>query len=183
MQITVGFDLDLTLIDPRAAVVAVAAQVAQEEGVEVDAGLWASRLGPPLEVELAHWVAAERVAPAAGRYRELMAVLGPSRITLLPGAAEAVAAVRSCGGRVVVVTAKSEALARQALGDLGLEVDAVTGSLWAEGKAQALTAEGASVYVGDHPGDVRAARAAAVLSVGVATGGSRPRARMSCWTT
>ncbi len=174
MQITVGFDLDLTLIDPRAAVVAVAAQVAQEEGVEVDGGLWASRLGPPLEVELAHWVAAERVAPAAGRYRELMAVLGPSRITLLPGAAEAVAAVRSCGGRVVVVTAKSEALARQALGDLGLEVDAVTGSLWAEGKAQALTAEGASVYVGDHPGDVRAARAAAVLSVGVATGGFPP---------
>ena len=174
MQITVGFDLDLTLIDPRAAVVAVALQVAQEEGVEVDARLWASRLGPPLEVELAHWVAPERVLPAADRYRELMAVLGPSRITLLPGAAEAVAAVRTAGGRVVVVTAKAEALARQALDDLGVEVDAVAGSLWAEAKGQVLTEQGASVYVGDHPGDVRAARAAAVLSVGVATGGLPP---------
>ncbi len=174
MQLTVGFDLDLTLIDPRDAVVAVATQVAREEGVEVDAPLWASRLGPPLETELAHWVAPERIASAAARYRELMAVLGPPLITLLPGAADAVAAVRGSGGRVVVVTAKSEPLARQALGDLDVEVDAVVGALWAEGKATALLEHGATVYVGDHPGDVRAARAAAALCVGVSTGGFAP---------
>jgi uncharacterized protein len=174
VQLTVGFDLDLTLIDPRSAVVVVATQVAAEEGVAVDARLWASRLGPPLETELAHWVAPERIAPAAARYRELMAELGGPLITLLPGAAESVAAVRRSGGRVVVVTAKSEPLARLALADLSVEVDAVVGSLWAEGKAGALIEHGATVYVGDHPGDVRAARAASALCVGVATGGTPP---------
>ncbi len=174
MQLTVGFDLDLTLIDPRPAVIVVATQVAAEEGVEVDAPLWASRLGPPLETELAHWVAPDRIAPAADRYRELMAELGGPLITLLPGAAEAIAAVRGSGGRVVVVTAKSEPLARLALADLSVDVDAVVGSLWAEGKAAALIEHGATVYVGDHPGDVRAARAASALCVGVATGGTRP---------
>jgi len=174
VRITVGFDLDLTLIDPRPAVVAVASRLGVEEGVEVDASLWASRLGPPLETELAHWVAPERVLPAAERYRELMATLGRPLISLLPGAVEAVAAVRAAGGRVVVVTAKSEPLARLALSDLGLDVDAVVGSRWAEGKAQALLEHGATVYVGDHPGDVRAARAASALCVGVATGGVPP---------
>ena len=174
MQLTVGFDLDLTLIDPRAAVVEVATRLAAEEGVDVDAGLWASRLGPPLEHELAHWVALERVVPAAARYRELMAEVGPARITLLPGASDAVAAVRASGGRVVVVTAKSQPLAVAALADLGVEVDAVVGGCWAEGKAPALVEHGASVYVGDHPGDVRAAAAAGALCVGVATGGVPP---------
>ena len=174
MQLTVGFDLDLTLIDPRSAVVATAERLAVEEGVAIDAGLWASRLGPPLEHELTHWVAADRVAPAAQRYRELMAELGPARITLLPGAADAVAAVRSSGGRVVVVTAKSEPLARAALADLSIEVDAVVGGLWAEAKGEALCEHGATVYVGDHPGDVLAAAAASALCVGVGTGGVPP---------
>jgi len=173
VQLTVGFDLDLTLIDPRPAVVAVATQLAVEEGVEIDAVLWASRLGPPLEHELAHWVQPDRVEPAAARYRELMAGAG-ALISLLPGAAEAVAAVRSSGGRAVVVTAKSEALARAALDGLGVEVDAVVGWRWAEAKADALREHGATVYVGDHPGDVRAARAASALCVGVGTGGVEP---------
>ena len=174
MHLTVGFDLDLTLIDPRAAVIAVASQLGVELGVELDGELWASRLGPPLEHELAHWVAPEQVETAAALYRELMATVGPALITLLPGAAEAVAAVRASGGRAVVVTAKSEALARQALADLGVEVDAVVGWRWAEAKGEALLEHGASVYVGDHPGDVRAARAASALCVGVATGGVPP---------
>ena len=173
VQLTVGFDLDLTLIDPRPAVVAVAEQIASEEQVEIDAQLWASRLGPPLEQELAHWVAPDRVEPAAARYRVLMAEQA-NLISLLPGAFDAVAAVRASGGRAVVVTAKSEVLARQALDALGLEVDAVVGWHWAEKKAEALRAHGATVYVGDHPGDVRAARAADALCVGVLTGGEPP---------
>ena len=43
MPLTVGFDLDLTLIDPRPAVVAIAGQLAVEEGVPIDGALWASR--------------------------------------------------------------------------------------------------------------------------------------------
>lgn len=53
---------------------------------------------------------------------------------------------------------------------LGIEPDAVVGWLWAEAKAEALKEHGASVYVGDHVGDVRGALTAGALSVAVPTG-------------
>ena len=95
----------------------------------------------------------------------------------MAGAADALAAVRAHGGRAVVVTAKREDLARVNLATLGLEVDAVHGWVWGGGKGEALLAEGAQVYVGDHPLDVQGARVAGAFSVGVLTGGSEPKTR------
>ena len=46
----------------------------------------------------------------------------------------------------------------------------VYGELFAKDKATALIAEGASIYVGDHPGDIAAAQAANAYAVGVTTG-------------
>jgi len=174
VDLVVGFDLDMTLIDSRPGVVAVAALLAEEEGVAIDGPLWASRLGPPLEQELAHWVAASEVERVADRYRALMREVGVSRSLLLPGAREAVAAVRAAGGRAVIVTAKQRALAQQALALFDIEVDEVVGWAWREAKGEALLERGAQVYVGDHPHDVDGARAAGAVSVGVRTGGSEP---------
>jgi phosphoglycolate phosphatase len=78
--------------------------------------------------------------------------------------------VRAAGGRAIVVTAKYEPSAKLHVEHLGLAPDAVIGDLWAEQKAVALREHGASVYVGDHLGDVRGARTAGALSVAVATG-------------
>ena len=88
----------------------------------------------------------------------------------MPGAAAAIDAVRAAGDRVLVVTAKYGAVAELALNAAGLDADEVVGDLFAEGKASALREHGAWAYVGDHPGDVRAARAAQVHAVAVATG-------------
>jgi phosphoglycolate phosphatase len=49
-------------------------------------------------------------------------------------------------------------------------VDEVAGGLFAEDKGHYLRRAGAQVYVGDHPGDVRAAQVAGAVSVAVATG-------------
>jgi uncharacterized protein len=174
VQLTVGFDLDMTLVDTRPGVRAAMAQLSDELGVRIDADLVASRLGPPLEVELASWLPAEAVDAAADRYREIAAESGAANCVALPGAVEAVAAVRRSGGRVVVVTAKQAALAEITLAAAGIEVDAVFGWLWSEAKGTALREQGASVYVGDHPHDVLGARAAGAVSVGVRTGGSAP---------
>jgi len=174
VDLVVGFDLDMTLVDSRPCVVAVAEVLAAEEGVPIDGELWASRLGPPLEQELARWVAPERVEPAADRYRELMREMGVARSRLLPGAHEAVAKVRALGGRAVVVTAKQRRLAEQTLDLFGIEVDEVVGGAWREAKGEALRERGAQVYVGDHPHDVDGARHAGAVSVGVRTGGTEP---------
>ncbi|MEU7020416.1 HAD family hydrolase [Streptomyces sp. NPDC046203] len=167
---TVGFDLDMTLVDSRPGIKATYLVIAAETGVPIDADLAVSRLGPPLERELAEWFPAERVTEMAERYRTLYPVHAIEPSPALPGAKDAIQAVREAGGRAIVVTAKNAPLARLHLSHLGIEADEVVGGLWAEGKAEALRAHGAKVYVGDHIGDVRGAATAGALSVAVATG-------------
>jgi phosphoglycolate phosphatase len=111
----------------------------------------------------------------AARYRALYPELGVAPTTLLPGAGESVAQVHRLGGRVVVVSAKLEPGVTAVLRHVGLDrgllaVDAVSGGLFGADKSRVLAEEGADVFVGDHPGDVAAARGAGAVPVGVTTG-------------
>jgi len=168
--VTVGFDLDMTLVDSRPGIRATYEQLAARTGRHIDAALAVTRLGPPLEQELAHWFPDEEIERAAALYRELYPTYAVPPSPALPGAHEAVAAVRAAGGRALVVTAKHQPSAQLHLTRLGLEPDALIGWLWAEAKAEALREHGAAVYVGDHTGDVRGAKTAGALSVAVPTG-------------
>ncbi|MGW1815910.1 HAD family hydrolase [Streptomyces sp. NPDC002125] len=168
--LTVGFDLDMTLIDSRPGIKAAYEALAAETGVYVDTDLVVSRLGPPLEEEMAHWFPAGAIAEASDRYRAIYPETAITPTTALPGARESVEAVQALGGRAMVVTAKYEPNAKLHLAHLGIEADVLIGGLWAEGKAEALLEHGARIYVGDHTGDVRGAHAANALSVGVTTG-------------
>jgi phosphoglycolate phosphatase len=168
--LTVGFDLDMTLIDSRPGIRATYRVLSAETGVPIDADLAVTRLGPPLEEELAHWFPADRIPAAAARYRALDPEHGIAATGALPGAREAIAAVQALGGRAIVVTAKYQPNAKLHMAHLGMAPDAVIGDLWAEGKATALRAHDATVYVGDHVGDVRGARAAGAVPVAVVTG-------------
>ncbi|MEU8616472.1 HAD family hydrolase [Streptomyces sp. NPDC048623] len=171
---TVGFDLDLTLLDTRPGIKAAFEVFSADVGVPIDADLVVSRLGPPLARELAHWFPEERVPEMVVRYREFYGQYAIEPTVPMPGARDAIQAVRDAGGRTVVVTAKNELHAKQHLTHLGMEPDAVAGELFAEGKAEALRAHDAGVYVGDHVGDVRGARTAGAVSVAVATGPCSP---------
>lgn len=96
------------------------------------------------------------------------------RASALPGAAVALDAVRGAGGRVLVVTATRTDLATATLRAAGLAADEVRGSLTGNATAEALRRAGATVYVGDHPRDMVAARRAGAYALGVATGPVRP---------
>ncbi|MCF3964922.1 HAD family hydrolase [Streptomyces fuscigenes] len=168
--LTVGFDLDMTLIDSRPGIHATYQALSAETGVYVDADLAVSRLGPPLADELSVWFPAEDIEAVSDRYREMYPTFAIAPTLATAGAREAVGAVRALGGRSLVVTAKHRPNAELHLTHLGIAPDAVVGGLWAEAKAEALREYGAQVYVGDHTGDVRGARAAGCVSVAVATG-------------
>ncbi|MGN9811063.1 HAD family hydrolase [Micromonospora sp. BQ11] len=168
--LTVGFDLDMTLVDSRPGIAAAFRALTARTGVEVDADLAVSRLGPPLRTEIARWFPPEQVEEAVLVYRELYPAYAITPTVPMPGAREALDLVRGLGGRVLVVTAKMGRLARLHLDHLGLTVDEVAGDLFAEGKATALRAHGATHYVGDHVADMVAAQAAGVPGIGVATG-------------
>ncbi|NUR30215.1 MAG: HAD family hydrolase [Catenulispora sp.] len=167
---TVGFDLDMTLIDSRPGVHAVMTELSRETGVYIDADAVVSRLGPPLDEELANWFPAEVIPAVADRYRELYPDFAIKPTPAMPGAAESYAAVRAAGGRVLVVTAKYAPNALQHLEHLGLAPDILVGWHWGPKKGEALLEHGATVYVGDHIADIHGARAADAVAVSVATG-------------
>lgn len=166
----VGFDLDMTLIDSRPGIAATYRALTAKTGVFVDAELAVSRLGPPLRTELRHWFPEPDIEDTVTAYRTLYAEHAIAPTVPMPGAVEALAAVRAAGLRVVVVTSKLGRLAELHLEHLGLPADELAGDLFAEGKAAALTGHGVRWYVGDHVGDMIAARTAGVPGIGVVTG-------------
>ncbi len=170
--LTVGFDLDLTLVDSHERIISAYIRALRDLGVEVSS----HDLVPHLGIPLTHTAAA--VAPAVDadalvlRYRHYYDEPDAPRTLAMPGAADALRCVRAAGGRTVVVSAKFIPAVHKALAEAGLTdlVDVVYGELFAADKASALIAEGASVYVGDHPGDMAAANAAHAYAVAVTSG-------------
>jgi phosphoglycolate phosphatase len=166
----VGFDLDLTLINSRPAIMAAWQAVIAETGVDIDLTEVDGRMGVKLEEEVAFWFPATEQARAADCYRRHYVQLAPALTTLLPGAAEALAAVRHAGERAIIVTAKHHVSVQPSLGAVGLEADEVFTHVHGPEKAAVLARLGAAAYVGDTPSDIAAARSARAVAVAVPTG-------------
>ena len=171
----VGFDLDMTLVDSATGIAATLRTALAEVGVAVTPERLWPWVGVPLDGVLAQVAPDVDVDAVVARYRALYPVVGVPSITPLPGAREALDAVEATGGRVVIVSAKVADTVRAVLEHVHLAGNGeserlVVGGLFAAAKGTALREHGASVYVGDHPGDVEAARAGGALSVAVATG-------------
>jgi phosphoglycolate phosphatase-like HAD superfamily hydrolase len=166
----VGFDLDLTLIDSRLAIMRSWQAVSAETGVPIDLAEVDKRMGIKLEDETAFWFPPAEQAAAAECYRRHYVVLAPDLTTLLPGAAQAVAAVRAAGERAVIITAKHPVSVQPSLAAVRLQADEVFTHVHGPEKSAVLISVGAAVYVGDSPPDMAAARQAGVAAVGVTTG-------------
>jgi len=166
----VGFDLDMTLIDSRRAIMASFAAVAADTGVPIEPAAVDSRLGLRLEDELAYWFPDDQVPAAMRLYREHYLRLAGPLTSVLPGARESIAAVRARGAQAVVITAKYEVSARLSLDSVGLTADDLVADVHGPQKAAVLAGLRAAVYVGDTPADMAAAVQAGVRAVGVATG-------------
>ncbi|MEU0570547.1 HAD family hydrolase [Nonomuraea sp. NPDC005983] len=165
-----GFDLDMTLADTRSGIAAVYDELAARLGIDIDSQAITARLGPPLEHELANWLAPEAIPAAAELFRQIYPEYGVPAHTAMEGAHEAVEAVRAQGGKIIVVTGKNRRDATSTINLLGLAVDEIVGSVFGAAKGSALARFGASAYVGDHVADIEAARAGNAVSVTVATG-------------
>jgi phosphoglycolate phosphatase len=163
-MLTVGFDLDMTLVDSRPGIRVSMQALADETGVPIDIDVVIGRLGPKLEWEIAQWFPADQVEQMSERYRVHYwdHCVGDGTL-LLPGARAAVDAVRAHDGRVVVVTAKTEALAFRCIDE----------------KRDALIEHTAGIYVGDTITDIQSAIDAAAIAVGVTTGTDDARALLA----
>ena len=166
----VGFDLDMTLIDSRPAILASFEGLARDTATVIDLAAVDRRLGIKLEDELVFWYPPEQRTAAAQTYRRHYVRLAEQMTTALPGAHEALAAVRAAGQRVVIITAKHPISVQPSLDATGITADEVYTFVHGPEKADVLRREAAAVYVGDSPPDMAAAVSAAARAVGVATG-------------
>ncbi|MBT0767477.1 HAD family hydrolase [Kineosporia sp. J2-2] len=179
-QLVVGFDLDMTLVDSADGIVATLALAHRQvtgglSDVVVDRERAWPLMGYPLDRIIGELMPGVDVDVVADTYRSLYPTTGLSRNRLLPGVHEAFAAIREAGGRVLVISAKSEPGVHSVLEALGLlddkhRPDLIAGGRFGSAKGELLITEGASVYVGDHIGDVTAAQVAGATSVAVSTG-------------
>ncbi|GAA4612112.1 HAD family hydrolase [Saccharopolyspora hordei] len=168
---TVGFDLDMTLIDPRPGMVRAIEELNREFGLALDGEHFAANLGPPLyDVMRGHGFDDAMAQRLVRHFRAVYPSVVIEATTALPGAAEALAAVRELGGRTLVITGKHQPNAELHLKALGWEVDRLVGDVFATAKGEVLRQEGAAGYVGDHLGDIVGARTAGATAVAVATG-------------
>ncbi|AKU17964.1 HAD family hydrolase [Luteipulveratus mongoliensis] len=169
-ELVVGFDLDMTLVDSRAGIVACMHHaLGKHGGSATDEELW-PLIGAPLYDNLALFLPEEKVEAAAQDYRAAYLIDAVDMTTAMPGSHDLLAAIHERGGRVVVVSAKVQTAITAVLDHVGLSPDEVVGDLFAEAKARGLQEHGATAYVGDHAGDMRAARTAQVPGIGVTTG-------------
>ena len=170
-MLTVGFDLDMTLVDSGPGIRASMESLSRETGVFIDPDVVISRIGGKLEWELAEWFPADQVDQMSERYRWFYwdHCIGGGTV-LLDGARNAVDAVRERGGRSVIVTAKSARLAFRCIESVGLRVDEVVGHVHGDEKRDALVEHAAAIYVGDTITDIRSALDASAIAVGVTTG-------------
>jgi phosphoglycolate phosphatase len=166
----VGFDLDMTLINSRPAILASFAGVARDTSTAIDLEAVDRRLGIKLDDELAFWFPSDQVVGASDLYRRHYLQLAEELTTVLPGAHEALAAVRAAGERVVIITAKHPISVHPSLRAAGMVADELFTLVHGPEKAAVLRTVQAAAYVGDTPPDMAAAVQAGVRAVGVTTG-------------
>ncbi|MGD9956735.1 MAG: HAD family hydrolase [Candidatus Nanopelagicales bacterium] len=168
----IGFDLDMTLVDSSAAIMDGVAAVATSFDVVIDEVRMRRSIGLPLDVVFAELAPGVPYDEALAIYRARYLSHGLVMHDVLPGARETLEAVVSDGFAVLVVSAKKDTHVRAVLREVDLDhlVADVVGERFGDGKAEALLAAGAEVYVGDHPGDIVGARGAGAIAVAVATG-------------
>ncbi len=161
----------MTLIDTRRGILQALNALNAEFDVRLDGEHFVANLGPPLHDALrGYGIESPLLDALVTRFRALYPDVVIDLAELMPGAADALAAVRAAGGRTLVVTGKHEPAAALHLKALGWEVDHLRGGVFASRKGDVLHQQGASIYVGDHWADVVGAKTGGAVAVGVATG-------------
>ncbi len=179
------FDIDGTLCDPGTGITDAVRHALARMGVdETDDAALRRFVGPPLEHSFRDYYGFDpaQVAAAAAHYREHYVAEGMGRYRAYPEVVEMLAALADAGVRLGVVTAKSQALAEQALAATGLlpAFESVHGRSPDEVVTKDVTLGAALdrfgvpaarvVMVGDREHDVLAARHHGVAAVGVLHG-------------
>ncbi|GAA4400059.1 HAD family hydrolase [Tsukamurella soli] len=168
---TIGFDLDLTLLDTSQRILRASRLAFTDLGASVDDAQLLPHMGVPMEDVARELVPGIDTVAFMRSYRHHYDTDATTPVPVLQGADDLIAAIAERGGQSVVVSAKQQAAAELAVADAGLKVAAVVGDHFGGRKGEALRRFGrVAAYFGDHVEDARAAQVAGCPFIGVATG-------------
>ena len=165
---TVGFDLDMTLVDSSQAILLTTQKVLRSFNTEVDEEMIARSVGLPIKESFKEWVG-DQYLRAYESYVDHYQSVGYLNSHALPGAQELVGELVGQGTKVVVITAKNRQSAEIQLRHLAIPYSELVGGAFQEGKTEAMLETGCVEYVGDHIEDYRAASKAGIHFIGVTT--------------
>ena len=163
---SVGFDLDMTLVDSSEAIVQTTLNVLKNFSAEVDHDEIYRSVGLPIKESFKKWVGDEYLN-AYQQYVSEYQSSGFRLSTPLPGAKVLLENLIASGVRVVVITAKNPKSAEIQLSHLEMPFTLLVGDVFGEGKTQAMTNTGCVEYVGDHIEDYLASSRAGIPFIGV----------------
>ena len=165
---TVGFDLDMTLVDSSQAILLTTQKVLRSFNTEVDEEMIARSVGLPIKESFKEWVG-DQYLQAYESYVDLYQRSGYLNSHALPGAQELLGELVGLGTKVVVITAKNRQSAEIQLRHLAIPYSELVGGAFQEGKTEAMLETGCVEYVGDHIEEYRAASKAGIHFIGVTT--------------
>jgi phosphoglycolate phosphatase-like HAD superfamily hydrolase len=176
----IGFDLDLTLVDSSAGILETFKHILTKHGyiTKVTEQDILNTIGIPLEEAFKQLGVPEpSVEAITAEYRAVFNEIALPKITLMPHARECLDMLKdenSDNGayKLVLISARKEESVLSICDALKIRdyFDIIKGGLHAEEKGELLSQQRASLYVGDTPGDMIAAKTAKCIAVGVTTG-------------
>ena len=175
MKTTIGFDLDMTLVDSAAGITACMSDSLKAfkiKGITTEQQY--KTIGIPLRDAFAQWVEEGKVDEVVAYYRSKFDEIAFPHMKLLPHALEALTACEAHNVEVLVVSSRKQESLEGLLRYLNIidKFSLVKGGAFGEAKGAILKEAGAAIYVGDHEGDVRGAKAGECFSIAVCTGPS-----------
>lgn len=172
------FDLDGTLIDSIALLIASMEYAFGDREQRPPVAEWVAMIGTPLDAMLRRWAVSDAdVIALRARYREYQLEHHDTMTAAYPHAVEAVRALHDAGHPLAIVTSKLEAGARRSLAHIGIEkcfsavvgIDATTRHkplpepVWFALERLGVPRHRA-LFVGDSTHDMRAGHAAGVVT-------------------
>jgi phosphoglycolate phosphatase len=165
---TIGFDLDMTLVDSSQAILLTVQRVLKAFKIEVDEMDIGRSVGLPIKESFKEWIG-DGYLEAYEMYVAYYQSSGYLESKALPGAKELLVELMRRNYKVVVITAKNQQSAEIQLRHLSIPYSEMVGNVFGNGKTEAMKKTGCSEYVGDHIEDYKAAAAAGIHFIGVAT--------------
>ena len=162
---TIGFDFDMTLVNSDLGLLATLAEMFPKRVEMSNTQILSLISGLPIREILLKFSDLESLDKNLETFFALYPTFGPPNSVLMPGALQALEAVKSAGLRSVIISAKSSENLDLMMKHFGMKNYPRYGDCFGIKKSEAILDCGAILYIGDQESDVDAAHESRIQAI------------------